>query len=59
MQTQWRLVAGASGLAWLGLDYAGAAAGLAAAGVAVTPALWADLRVMEAAVVARMNGGAR
>ena len=59
VQTQWRLIAGPSGLAWLGLDYGGVATGLAAEAVEVTPALWADLRVIEAGVVARMNGGAR
>ncbi len=57
VQTQWRILAGATGLAWLGLDYGAVTAGLAAAGIAVTPALWTELRVIEAGVVARMNGG--
>lgn len=59
IQTQWRILAGAGGVAWLGLDYAAARVGLEAGGIEVTPALWGDLRVIEAAVVSRMNGGVR
>ena len=32
---------------WLGLDYAGAAAGLELAGIDMTPRNWAGVRVME------------
>lgn len=42
----------------IGLDYQGARAGLDLAGVAVTPALWADIRVIEGAAVAALNGRA-
>ncbi len=38
-----------------GLDYAGAQAGLALAGIAVDPALWADIRLIEAGAVAFMS----
>lgn len=59
VQTQWRILAGPTGMAWLGLDYGGVASGLAGQGIAVTPELWADLRMIEAGVVARMNEGGR
>lgn len=52
--TQWR-VAGGMGLVVLGLDYAGVRAGLDAAGIAVTPDLWAGLRIMEAEACAALN----
>lgn len=38
-----------SGLIVLGLDYTAARAGLRAAGIRVTPALWADLQALEIA----------
>lgn len=41
---------------WIGLDHAGALAGLAAAGISVTPELWAGIRTMEAAAIAALNG---
>lgn len=44
------------GLLAQGLDYQGARAGLELAGIAVTPALWGELRVIEAAAVAALNG---
>jgi hypothetical protein len=48
--TQWRIVPLASGKLWYaGLDYAGVRAGLEAEAFELTPALWADLRTMEAA----------
>lgn len=50
--TQWRIIAMGGGfepsrLVCLGLDYTAARAGLDAAGIAVTPALWRGLRIME------------
>lgn len=55
--TQWRVVALPNGrLRWLGLDYAGAGAGLTLAGAAMTPDLWAGIRTMEAAGRAAANG---
>lgn len=58
--TQWRAVGltngTASRLRVLGLDYAGARAGLDLAGIAVTPALWGDLRHIESGALAEMNG---
>lgn len=58
--TQWRVLAAGGGLAparliWLGLDYAGARAGIEASGIAITPALWRDLTTMEAAAIAALN----
>lgn len=41
---------------WQGLDYAGVTAGLAGAGIDAAPALWADLRVIEAAARNELNG---
>lgn len=49
VSTQWRTTAGMSGLIVIGLDYVGARFGLRAAGIRVTPELWADLQVMEIA----------
>jgi Phage related hypothetical protein (DUF1799) len=51
--SQWRI--GPQGRA-LGLDYAGAQAGLALAGITVTPALWADLREIERGARMGLNG---
>ena len=47
VQTQWRVVAGSSQLHYIGLDYAGVAAGLTAANINVTPELWSDIRLIE------------
>lgn len=54
--TQWRVSAGMKGLFYLGLDYDGARAGLELAGMEVTPALWADVRLMERAARDALNG---
>ncbi len=57
VSTQWRAVGrGDGGVYWQGLDYAGVAAGLTGAGLRSTPALWHDLRIMEAAARDRLNG---
>jgi hypothetical protein len=58
VSTQWRVVPGVMGGAayYAGLDYAGVAAGLAGAGIAATPELWAGLRTMEAAARDALNG---
>lgn len=53
--TQWRVVAGAADLFVLGLDYAGARAGIEGAGIEITPQLWGDLQVIEAAALAELN----
>lgn len=47
--TQWRVVAGMAGLQVIGLDYTAVRIGLRAAGIRMTPALWADLQVIEIA----------
>lgn len=57
VSTQWRAVALADGrVHWLGLDYAGARAGLDAEGVTVTPELWRGLCVIEHAARSAFNG---
>ena len=62
--TQWRTesIAGGMGpgrLIFIGLDYAGARAGIEAAGIALTPELWDGVQVMEAAARAALNGADR
>lgn len=47
--TQWRIAPTGAGFAPVGLDYVAVRVGLRAAGIRVTPALWADLRVLEIA----------
>lgn len=55
--SQWRIVALASGrMYYSGLDYAGARAGLDAAETAVTPQLWAGIRIMEIEAKRVLNG---
>lgn len=50
--SQWRFAAPGDGtLRRTGLDYQGARAGLELAGVEMTPALWADVQIIEDAVV--------
>ena len=39
----------------LGLDYAGAEAGLRLAGIEADPVLWGEIRQIEAGAVAAMN----
>jgi hypothetical protein len=55
VSTQWRVVAGASGLLCTGLDYAGARAGIEALGIEITPRLWGDVQVIEAGALAELN----
>ena len=61
VQTQWRAAIVGGGfsparLFYVGLDYAGVRAGLAAEGIALTPAQWRDLRLMEAEARKVLNG---
>lgn len=58
VSTQWRAIGrGMEGsVYWLGLDYAGVSAGLAGAGIADTPEIWAGLRMMEGAARNALNG---
>lgn len=55
VSTQWRVVAGATGLLCTGLDYAGARAGIEGLGIAITPRLWGDVQVIEAGALTEMN----
>ena len=59
VSSQWRLAPRGDGAVVIGLDYAGAAAGLELAGLRVTPDLWAAIRVIEVAAVDEMNGRAQ
>lgn len=60
--SQWRTSPIGGGMAapvnvfWLGLDYAGARIGIELAGIAITPELWAGVRVMEGAARDALNG---
>lgn len=61
ISTQWRVVPRGGGMEpvthyWIGLDYAGVAAGLAGAGIAADADLWAGLRTMEGAARNALNG---
>ena len=56
--TQWRVVSVGMGAPhFVGLDYSGARVGLDLAGIAITPNLWAGIRIMEDAARAYLNGG--
>jgi hypothetical protein len=55
-QTQWRVLAGFKQVLFIGLDYAGARAALDALAIAITPDLWRDLQIMEAAAAHALNG---
>jgi len=54
--TQWRTGTAGDRLVWIGLDYAGARAGIEAAGLRLDPAVWEGLRVMEAEARDALNG---
>lgn len=54
--SQLRPISVGNGLHWLGLDYAGAAAGIEKAGFRLLPHQWSWVRVMERAAVAALNG---
>ena len=55
VSTQWRVVAGETGLIRTGLDYAAADAGLRRAGIETTPDLWADLQAIETGALAALR----
>lgn len=56
--TQWRVAVGQTGMVAVGLDYAGARAGLDLAGIALTPDLWSRVQAIELGAVAALNGRA-
>jgi len=57
--SQWRTTLAPAGdglkVLWLGLDYAGARAGIEAAGLALDPDIWTGIRIMEAAARDALN----
>jgi hypothetical protein len=63
VDTQWRMIPVFTNkgvfMCAAGLDYAGVRAGLAAAGIALTPEQWNDLRVIEGEAVAALNEAGR
>ncbi len=57
VSTQWRTVAMPTGqVIYQGLDYAAVKVGLDGADIALTAAQWSNLRMMERAAAAAMNG---
>lgn len=58
---QWRSIPlsgfGGATVIWVGLDYAAAQAGLTLAGIAPTPDLWAEVRVIEEGAKKGLNRG--
>lgn len=59
VSTQWRVTGPGDGtLRRTGLDYQGVRAGLEMAGVAMTPALWSDLQLIEAGALQADREGA-
>ncbi|MFD1342879.1 DUF1799 domain-containing protein [Litorisediminicola beolgyonensis] len=55
--SQWRIIPRqAAAPYYAGLDFGAAEAGLRLAGVTVTPELWAQVRVIESAARAALNG---
>ena len=56
LATQWRVLLGMGGLVWLGLDYA--AVDVVMRRLAVPEGAFADIRIMEAAALPILNGGA-
>jgi hypothetical protein len=57
VRSQWRMVArfGAPPL-FVGLDYTAAESGLRMAGIAVTPELWTEVRLIEEGAIEALNG---
>lgn len=57
VSSQWRAVGhGLGGVYWMGLDYAGARAGLVGAGFTLSVGEWNGLRTMERAARDALNG---
>jgi hypothetical protein len=55
LETQWRVVAGPSGLIWCGLDYAATAAAFRGRNRRAWQRLLGELKEMEAAALAVLN----
>lgn len=53
---QWRVLQGETKAVWLGLDYTAVHAGFNLAGLALTPAEWADVQTIEHGARAALNG---
>lgn len=58
IDSQFRVTARGTGSVLVtGLDYTGVQAGLALAGIAVTPQVWGDIQLIETGAVAELNRG--
>lgn len=55
VETQWRVVAGAAGFHWLGLDYTAVAAALRGRSDRAWKALLAELRIIETVALEVLN----
>jgi len=57
VSSQWRMVPLISGrVHWQGLDYTAVDAGLTRCGIALSPAQWVGLQIMERAAASVLNG---
>lgn len=60
---QWRTIAlsteAGARVVWVGLDYAAAKYGLEMAGISVTPACWAEVRLIEEGATEELNRNGR
>lgn len=60
---QWRTIAlsteAGARVVWVGLDYAAAKSGLEMAGISVTPACWAEIRLIEEGATEELNRNGR
>lgn len=54
---QWRVIAGFSGVAFMGLDYAACDVSVRRAGLDLTPDQWSDFQVIERAANTYQNKG--
>lgn len=54
-QTQWRAFGVGVSIIWLGLDYQAVRVAADLMGIEISPALFADLRVMESAAMLELN----
>ena len=55
MRTQALSTMDGARIVWLGLDYAGARAGLDLAGIGVSPEIWDEVRTIEGAAIEELN----
>ena len=59
LETQWRMLAGANGPVWTGLDYGAAAASFRGRSQRAWTRLLSDLKLMESEALKVLNGAGR